>query len=278
MTRGDVERFFDGQADGYDTLEPWYTHLYAVLHGLVRETLAPPSGRPAGRALDAGCGTGYQTRLLEALGYRTHGLDLSAGLLRVARRRHPRVALVHGDLEALPYAADAFDAVCCCGSTLAFLGDPACGVAELGRVLRPGGRLLLECEHRWSPDLAWTLVSSLTGDALGYGLRPRAAWRLVAARGVDGVLVDYPGYPRLRLVGGRTLRGWLAAAGLRWRRAWGIHSVTNLIPSTALHREWLPRPLGALYAGLRAADARLAPRAPARWLCNSLVVLAEKPG
>src|SRR5262245_17841401 len=129
-------------ADSYHELEPWYQHLYAVLHEALRGALASP-GTPAGRAPDAGCGTGFQTAVLADLGYGVHGVDVSTRALRVAREQlarsglGPRVWLAAADLVALPYGAASFDAAVCCGSTLNFVRDPARAVAEIGRVLRP---------------------------------------------------------------------------------------------------------------------------------------------
>jgi hypothetical protein len=68
----------------------------------------------------------------------------------------------------------------------------------------------------------------------------------------------------------------LAAAGLRPLRWWGIHSVTNVIPSTVLHHERLGPVTAALYARLCAIDARLAASRLAQRLANSLVVLAVR--
>ena len=68
----------------------------------------------------------------------------------------------------------------------------------------------------------------------------------------------------------------LRAAGLEPVRWWGIHTVTNLIPSTVLHRPRLPPLLGALYRGLCVLDRRLSPRRAGRGLANSLVVLATR--
>src|SRR5688572_25001357 len=99
----DVERVFDSMAADYDELEPWYEHLYARVHTILRQTLGQPAPAETAAALDAGCGTGFQTAVLQALGYRAHGLDVSAGLLAVARRRLPRASFVRGRLEALPY-------------------------------------------------------------------------------------------------------------------------------------------------------------------------------
>jgi MPBQ/MSBQ methyltransferase len=270
-------RFFDVMADSYATLEPWYAHLYAVLHGILDTELAD-ADRPRGRALDAGCGTGFQTALLIRLGYRVHGVDISAGALRVAHQRHGReVSLAAADVAALPYAADRFDAAVCCGSTLNFVEDPARALAEIGRVLRRGGRLLLECEHRWSLDVAWALVSGLCGDAFGYGLTPRQAWGLAARARSRGVWIDYPGYPPLRLATRGELLDWLEAAGLVSVRSWGIHTVTNLIPSTALHRPRLGPILSMMYRMLAQVDRVAGGTAVGRRLANSLVVLARKP-
>jgi MPBQ/MSBQ methyltransferase len=270
-----VTRLFDAMASEYDVLEPWYEHLYARLHAILARALAPDAGVRAPRALDAGCGHGFQTALLARLGYRTCGVDLSAPLLHLARRRVPGAAFARADITALPFRAGAFDAVSCCGSTLSFVDDPAAALTEISRVLRPGGRLLLECEHAWSFDLGWTAISAVLGDALGYGVRPRTLWRALRGR-PDTIRLPYPAYGDLTLFHSRGVRRRLEAAGLRWQRAWGIHSVTNVIPSTVLHRPALSWPLARLYRALRAVDGAVETSRPARALANSLVVLADK--
>ena len=268
-------RLFDAMAEDYDVLEPWYEHLYAVLHPIVLDALrpAPSAGRP--RALDAGCGTGFQTALLERLGYETHGVDVAPRLLAAAQRRLPSSRLALGSVGALPYRDASFDAVSCCGSTLSFIDDPAAALGELARVLKPGARLLLEVEHGWSFDVVWTLASALGGDALGYGVPAREAWRALARRPRDGCTVTYPGYGRLRLFTRHELSAMLGAAALRPLRWWGIHSITNLIPSTVLHRDALGPLTAKLYARLRRLDTRVSSSSPATRLGNSLVVLAD---
>lgn len=260
-------------ADTYDDLEPWYEHLYDVLHTILRDTIgrAPRAGA---RALDAGCGTGFQTALLRDLGWRAYGVDVSAGLLAIAHRRLPDAVLALASVEALPWPTGHFDVVVSCGSTLSFVDDPARALREMGRVLRPGGRLLLDCEHRPSLDLLWTLGSALTGDSLGYGVTPAEAWRALNRR--DGLRLAYPGYGPIWLFTGRELRRMLASGGFTTVRGWGVHAVTSLLPSTLLHRANLPRPLAAAYHALRRLDTALAPTQPARALANSLVILAER--
>lgn len=270
----DVERVFDRMAADYEELEPWYEHLYTRVHAILREALEHPARGAA--ALDAGCGTGFQAAVLDTLGYHTHGVDIAAALLAVARRRTPQARFVRGRLEALPYADRVFDAIVCCGSTLSFVADPAAAVGELGRVLRSGGRLLLEVEHKWSADLAWMAVSAAAGDRLGYGVSAATLWRALARPLNQSCVLPYPGYGRLRLFTAPEVGRLLTAAGLSTTRTWGIHSATGLLPSTLLHRRRLPGVVRPIYAALCALD-RWVTRVPgARGLASSLVVLARK--
>ncbi len=272
----DVVDVFDGMAAAYDELEPWYEHLYARVHAILRRTLERPARAAAAVALDAGCGTGFQAAVLEELGYRTHGIDASAALLAIARQRLPAAFFARGRLEALPYAAAAFDAVVCCGSTLSFVVEPAAALTELGRVLRPGGRLLLEVEHKWSADLAWMAVSAAAGDILGYGVSAAMLWRAMARPLDQNCVLPYPGYGALRLFTAPELRRLLAAADLSPTQMWGIHSATGCLPSTFLHRRRLPHIMRPLYAALCAVDRWVTRMPGARGLASSLVVLAVK--
>ncbi len=118
-------------------------------HPLLQELYYRPVHRqlldalPAGRqVLDAGCGTGQVLADLDGRGLRLVGLDLSAEMLRHARRRVPSARLVRGDCQRLPFPDHSFDLVL---NTLSFHWYPAprAALAEFHRVLRPGGRLLL---------------------------------------------------------------------------------------------------------------------------------------
>jgi len=267
-----VAELFDAMAAEYDVLEPWYEHFYTRLHAILTQALRPPAGARHPRALDAGCGHGFQTALLQELGYTAHGMDVSGALLRLARGRLPLAALARADVTALPYADASFDVVSCGGSTLSFVHDADHALAELARVLRPGGRLLFDCEHKWSLDLAWTAASALTGDRLGYGTSAATLWRALCRPLRAPAVLSYPGYGRLTFFSRPDLRARLARAGLRIERTWGIHAITNVIPSTVLHRPRISRPLAVIYRVLRALDTKLAPSA----LASSIVVLAVK--
>ena len=56
---GDIARAFDAMAGQYDQLEPWYEHLYAALHAILKTELVPAQGSARPRALNAGCGSGF---------------------------------------------------------------------------------------------------------------------------------------------------------------------------------------------------------------------------
>ncbi len=97
-----------------------------------------------GRVLDLGCGTGRNLPLLSP-GTAAIGLDPSWDSLARARRRAPAVPLVVGRAEALPFRTGAFDTVLS-GLVFCSVPDPHRGLAEVRRVLAPGGRLRM-LEH-----------------------------------------------------------------------------------------------------------------------------------
>jgi SAM-dependent methyltransferase len=93
------------------------------------------------RVLDVGCGSGLALVLAGQRGAVTTGLDVSPGLLRVARDRLPDADLRDGDMESLPFADAAFDAVTGINA-FQFAGDPRRALHEAARVTRPGGRVV----------------------------------------------------------------------------------------------------------------------------------------
>jgi ubiquinone/menaquinone biosynthesis C-methylase UbiE len=112
------------------------------------------SGCPdGGDLLDVPCGFGRHTVPLARAGYRVVGVDRSPALLDEARRRAggerwPK--LVHADYRDLPQPDESFDAALNLFSSLGYLGDEddTRVLSEIRRVLRPGGRLVIEIMHR----------------------------------------------------------------------------------------------------------------------------------
>jgi len=109
---------------------------------------------PAGRALDAACGTGRHAARLAALGHEVTGVDLTPEMLALARARVPGARFIEADLRSIPASDGAYDLVVC-GLALAHVQAPAETVAELGRVLTPGGRLIVSVLHPFLAALGW---------------------------------------------------------------------------------------------------------------------------
>jgi len=106
-----------------------------------------------GELLDVPCGFGRHSLPLARAGYRVTGVDRSEALLAEARRRaggQRRPKLVRADYRKLPFPDASFDAAVNLFSSLGYLGDDedTKALAEIGRVLRPGARLVIEIMHR----------------------------------------------------------------------------------------------------------------------------------
>jgi SAM-dependent methyltransferase len=93
-------------------------------------------------ALDIGCGEGRFCRMLAARGIATTGIDPTAALIAQARHRHPEGSYHVAPAEALPLPDSAFDLVICYLS-LIDIDDLPTAIAEIIRVLAPGGTLLI---------------------------------------------------------------------------------------------------------------------------------------
>jgi SAM-dependent methyltransferase len=96
----------------------------------------------SGRLLDVSCGEGTFLRFARRAGFRASGIDFSAIALQKARGYVPGIALALANAQQLPFADHSFDIVTNIGS-LEHYFDPAEGVREMARVLRPGGVALV---------------------------------------------------------------------------------------------------------------------------------------
>lgn len=134
----------DHYADG--TYRWWHLSVPSpeLVHAIADGWLSGP-----GRALDVGCGMGSEAAHLYSLGWQVIGIDLSSVALRAAAIRNPGPAYIQADLLRTPLRSWSVDACLdrCCFHYLA-ASDRASYAAELGRVLRPGGKLLLRASLR----------------------------------------------------------------------------------------------------------------------------------
>ena len=132
-----VRRMFDRIAPVYDAMNRVMT---AGLDQRWRRITAEAVVRRGDRVLDACCGTGDLAVADRAAGGEVTGLDFSERMLERARRKAPALEWVRGDLLTLPFADASFDAATV-GFGVRNVEDLDRALAELRRVLRPGGRL-----------------------------------------------------------------------------------------------------------------------------------------
>jgi ubiquinone/menaquinone biosynthesis C-methylase UbiE len=99
-----------------------------------------------GRALDAACGTGRHTLKLAELGHEVIGVDRTPAMLAHAEHKVPQARFVLGDLYALPLK-DGSAELAVCALALEHLPDLRPAIAELGRVTRPGGTVIISESH-----------------------------------------------------------------------------------------------------------------------------------
>jgi demethylmenaquinone methyltransferase / 2-methoxy-6-polyprenyl-1,4-benzoquinol methylase len=137
LSAADVRSMFDRIAPVYDVMNRVMT---AGLDRGWRRSTARAVVASGDRVLDACCGTGELALAARAEGGRVTGLDFSQRMLDRARRKTEEVEWVQGDLLALPFPDETFDA-CTVGFGLRNVEDLDRALAELHRVLRPGGRL-----------------------------------------------------------------------------------------------------------------------------------------
>ncbi len=146
-TNVDQLRAWDGGEGAY-----WAAHADHFEQALVRYDepffAAADIGR-ADRVLDIGCGTGKTTRdAARAAGAGSAlGVDMSSAMLEVARRRAAsegldNVRFEQADAQIHPFEPGAFDVAIGCTSAM-FFGDRVRALANIGRALRPGSRLVL---------------------------------------------------------------------------------------------------------------------------------------
>jgi demethylmenaquinone methyltransferase/2-methoxy-6-polyprenyl-1,4-benzoquinol methylase len=173
------------------------------------DAVAPADGQ---RVLDVACGTGLvSAELLRRAPVRLVALDQSPQMLAAARARFAGsgVELVEGRAEALPFPDASFDAVTFT-YLLRYVDDPRATVAELARVLRPGGRIA-SLEFGVPPALwaraLWRLYTRVGLPALGSLVSP--AWRDVGAFLGPSILGFHREHPLAEIA------GWWGEAGLR---------------------------------------------------------------
>ena len=230
----DVSGMFDQVAPGYDRTNAVLSVGNTVLWRIATARAVDP--KPGERILDIACGTGTSTLPLAKSGATVVGVDFSPEMIAEAGRKHPRIEFRQADAMKLPFGDDEFDAV-----TISFglrnVQDPKQALAEMYRVLKPGGRLVI-CEFSKPPR-----------SLLRAGYR---AYLKVVAPVVVGITSSNPEAYRYLV---ESIEAWPDQGTLsQWVRGVGFTRVAyrNLTAGVvALHRGRKPEDLA-----IRAATAR----------------------
>ncbi|MDA8019771.1 MAG: methyltransferase domain-containing protein [Thermoanaerobaculia bacterium] len=155
----------------------------------IRRILGHLDVGPEAPVLEVGTGTGIHAAwLLELCPVRYIGVDLSPDMLEIARRRlGADTELIESPAEELPFSDGSFAAAFCSG-TLHHVADRSRAVAEMRRVVRPGGRVVVSEPSPWNPlnATAWLTQPVERGQV---DMRPAvlSRWFELAGLSVDAV-------------------------------------------------------------------------------------------
>jgi ubiquinone/menaquinone biosynthesis C-methylase UbiE len=154
----DLSRATERQRRVWDRLAPRYDRSMGLMEKLfVGDGRAWVCSRATGDVLEVAIGTGRNLPFYPD-GVRLTGIELSPEMLAIARQRAEalgrQIGLRQGDAQALPFPDEAFDTVVCTLSLCA-IPDDRQAVAEMKRVLRPGGTLLLLDHVRATSPIAY---------------------------------------------------------------------------------------------------------------------------
>lgn len=249
---------FDAIADDYgaryDEASP-VGHAFSVRRRRVLEVFDTDGGR----VLDVGCGPGVMIEAMLDRDCTYTGIDPSPRMVSLARdvaAGRGRVHVELGSAERIAAESASFDAVLCMG-VLERIRDDQGALAQMVRVLRPGGALIVTLPHRFSPGLLWRDYGFYALVSL---LRP--LYRLLRRQAPRPVIRGLHHYDR------RSIAADLGRLGCELERV--TYCVYPVLPAPL--DAMLPR----LAASLMARSERLH-RTPLRWLGAAIVVRARKP-
>jgi demethylmenaquinone methyltransferase/2-methoxy-6-polyprenyl-1,4-benzoquinol methylase len=190
-----VRSMFDAIAPRYDLVNRLMTFGLDVRW---RKKSTRALGLPEGsRVLDLACGTGDFLKILRATGFRPLGMDLSWGMLAANRSGTP---LAQADGTWLPLASGSIDGITC-GYALRNFTELDKVFGELGRVVRPGGRISLlevaEPDHGLlrTGDRIWfhrvvPVIGGLLSDGAAYRYLPKSTAYLPTTEQLRSMLMD----------------------------------------------------------------------------------------
>jgi SAM-dependent methyltransferase len=138
--------FFDQHAAGSE-----YNVFTEASNVRLTETFRRITGLQLGaRVADLGCGSGVFTDLLQRIGFKAVGVDISPKSIAVGKAIYPGIELLQGDIENLPFPDESLDGVLL-SCVIHHFPDPRRCVAEVHRVLRRGGKFMAFDPNRCNP-------------------------------------------------------------------------------------------------------------------------------
>ena len=207
LPEAQVRAMFDRIARVYDLMNSVMT--VGMHHRWRRRTADLAAVGPGDRALDVATGTGDLALELRSRGAEVVGMDFSERMLELAREKAPDIRFEGGNALELSYADGEFDA-----ATVGFgarnFSDLRRGLAEMTRVVRPGGRVVvLEITTPERPPLSWffrlwfdrlvPLLGRVAGDPEAYSYLPSSVRRFPGARALAAEMAA-AGLVRIRYV------------------------------------------------------------------------------
>ncbi len=156
-TDRDSVRYFDTIAGDYSAKYQEDSLWGHVLRERKRRLLELLDGTEEGKVLDVGCGPGVMVSEVLSLGCEYWGVDGSPQMIEECVRQYgadPRAHFEVMNTEALRFASGSFDAVMCIG-VIDRVPRPERAIAEMARVLKPAGRLLISFPNLVSPYAFW---------------------------------------------------------------------------------------------------------------------------
>jgi ubiquinone/menaquinone biosynthesis C-methylase UbiE len=158
----DADRFRAFERQRHDHLATTYRDFFTPVTALaVRSLLDAARVRTGARLLDVATGPGGLAAEAVGFGIRCTGIDISPGMIDLAKNSYPGIEFHVADVEHLPFADASFDAVVC-NFGLGHFPYPEKSVAECVRTLKPGGRIALS----WWDDLNKQRIQGLFREAI----------------------------------------------------------------------------------------------------------------
>jgi MPBQ/MSBQ methyltransferase len=153
------------------------------------------------------------------------------------------------EIHDLPFKDGSFNHINCCGSVLSLVKDSGIALEKMNRLLRVGGTLLMEVDSRWSLDTLWMLLDYFFLNRLGFHTSFKDACKIIFSPILKDIIVDYPygkylGYEnkvvrvKVKLFSQQSLRKNFHTCELKILKKWNIHSLTNILPSTILDKDY----------------------------------------